>query len=70
MKGPWDLVIDDFVGTAKIFVSNVLSGTVMRLDVSVGPSMVTVTNATEIAHGYAFGLNAAAFVVGPTGLCF
>jgi hypothetical protein len=48
----------------------VLSGTVVRLDVSVGPSKVTVTNATEIAHGYAFGLNAAAFVVGPTGLAF
>ena len=42
----------------------------MRLDVTVGPSMVTVTNATEIAHGYAFGLNQAAFVEGPTGLAF
>jgi hypothetical protein len=70
VTGPWDLAINDLFDHANIFVSNVLSGTVVRLDVSVGPSMVTVANATEIAHGYAFALNAAAFVVGPTGLAF
>jgi DNA-binding beta-propeller fold protein YncE len=70
VNGPWDLAINDLFDHANIFVSNVLSGTVVRLDVSVGPSMVTVTNATKIAHGYSFGLNAAAFVVGPTGLAF
>jgi hypothetical protein len=70
VNGPWDLAIDDHSDHASIFVSNVLTGTVVRLDVSVGPSKVTVTNATEIADGYAFGLNAAAFVVGPTGLAF
>jgi hypothetical protein len=48
----------------------VLSGTVVRLDVSVGPSNVAVPNPTKIAQGYAFGPNAAAFVVGPTGLAF
>jgi hypothetical protein len=70
VNGPWDLAIDDDFDHAKVFVSNVLSGTVVRLDVSVGSSTVTVTNITEIAHGYAFGLNAAAFVVGPTGLAY
>jgi hypothetical protein len=70
VNGPWDLTIDDHFDHASIFVSNVLSGTVVRLDVTVGPSMVNVTNATEIAHGYAFGPNMAAFVVGPTGLAF
>jgi hypothetical protein len=70
VKGPWDLAIDDDFDHAKIFVSNVLNGTVVRLDVSIGSSTVTVTNVTEIAHGYAFGLNAAAFVVGPTGLAY
>jgi len=70
VNGPWDLTIDDHFDHASIFVSNVRSGTVVRLDVTVGPSMVTVTNATEIAHGYAFGPNMAAFVVGPTGLAF
>jgi len=70
VNGPWDLAIDDDFDHAKIFVSNVLNGTVVRLDVSIGSSTVTVTNVTEIAHGYAFGLNAAAFVVGPTGLAY
>jgi hypothetical protein len=70
VKGPWDLAIDDDFDHARIFVSNVLSGTVVRLDVSVGSSKVTVTNATEVADGYAFGLNTAAFVVGPTGLAY
>ena len=70
MKGPWDLAIDDDFDRAKIFVSNVLSGTVVRLDVAIGSSTITVTNVTEIAHGYGFWLNAAAFVVGPTGLAY
>src|SRR5262249_24122528 len=72
VNGPWDLaIVDDLGATAKIFVSNVLSGTVVRLDVSVGPlNVITVSNPTEIASGYAFGLNASAFVVGPTGLAY
>jgi hypothetical protein len=70
VKGPWDLAIDDDFDHAKIFVSNVLSGTVVRLDVAIGSSTITVTNITEIAHGYTFGLNAAAFVVGSTGLAY
>jgi hypothetical protein len=70
VNGPWDLAIDDHFDHASIFVSNVLSGTVVRLDVSVGPSNVAVPNPTKIAQGYAFGPNAAAFVVGPTGLAF
>jgi hypothetical protein len=36
VKGPWDLAIDDDFDHAKIFVSNVLSGTVVRLDVAIG----------------------------------
>jgi hypothetical protein len=70
VDGPWDLAIDEDFDHAKIFVSNVLSGTVVRLDVSVSSSTVTVTNITEIAHGYAFGLSTAAFVVGPVGLAY
>jgi hypothetical protein len=70
VNGPWDLTIDDDFDHASVFVSNVLSGKVVRLDVSVGSSKVTVTNVTEVAHGYAFGLNMAAFVVGPTGLAY
>jgi hypothetical protein len=70
VNGPWDLAIDDDFDHAKIFVSNVLSGTVVRLDVSIGSSTITVTNVTEIAHGYAHRTDPAAFVVGPTGLAY
>jgi hypothetical protein len=70
VDGPWHLAIDDDFDQAKIFLSNVLNGTVVRLDVSIGSSTVTVNSVTEIAHGYGFGLNAAAFVVGPTGLAY
>jgi hypothetical protein len=64
-------IIDDLGATAKIFVSNVLSGTVVRLEVSVSPlNVITLSNPTVIANGYKFGLNASAFVVGPTGLAY
>ncbi|AKV02199.1 hypothetical protein AKJ09_08862 [Labilithrix luteola] len=35
LQGPWDLTIKDEGSRAKIFVSNVLSGTVTRLDVRI-----------------------------------
>ena len=47
-----------------------LSGTVSRLDLAVGPSNVTVLHMTEIAMGYAHQPNAAALVLGPTGLAY
>jgi hypothetical protein len=55
---------------ASIFVSNVLNGTVVRLDVSVSPTTVSVTNNTLIATGYQHGLSDVAFVLGPTGLAY
>jgi len=70
LDGPWDLTINDQGSTAQVFVSNVLSGTVTRLDVFVGDGNFHILSATQIAHGYAFAPNAAAVVVGPTGLAF
>jgi hypothetical protein len=67
---PWDLTVaNDKGGTAQVFVSNVLTGTVGRLDLAVGgPSGVTILHSYEIARGYTFGPNSAAFELGPTGL--
>jgi hypothetical protein len=70
VNGPWDLAIDDDFDHAKIFVSNVLSGTVVRLDVSISSNTVAVNSVTEIARGYLFRPDPAAFVVGPTGLAY
>jgi hypothetical protein len=69
LVGPWDLAIEDYFDHAKIFVSSVLNGTVVRLDVSVG-STVTVNNVTVIAKDYAHSLDPTVFALGPTGLAY
>jgi hypothetical protein len=42
LAGPWDLAINDRGFIAQVFVSNVLSGTVTRLDVVVGGGLKIV----------------------------
>jgi hypothetical protein len=71
LDGPWDLtIILDQGNSAKVFVSNVLNGTVTRLDLAIQGSAVVVTNELTIASGYAFRTDPAALVVGPTGLAY
>ena len=70
LDGPWDLAVDDQGSEAHVFVSNVLNGTVARLDVAVTSSNVTLLKKTTIASGYTHVPNAAAVVLGPTGLAF
>jgi hypothetical protein len=70
INGPWDLTIFDQGDHAKVFVSNVLNGTVVRLDVSVDDNGVHLNRATQIASGYPFRGDPAALVVGPTGLAY
>jgi hypothetical protein len=70
LDGPWDLTIDDLGSHAHIFVSNVLNGTVSRLDVSVSSSSVTLEKITKVAEGYSHVPNAGAVVLGPTGLAY
>jgi hypothetical protein len=67
---PWDLTVaNDKGGTAQVFVSNVLTGTVGRLDLAVGgPSGVTIQHSFVVAQGYTHRTDPAAFVLGPTGL--
>ena len=67
---PWDLTINDQGGHAQLFVSNVVRGTVVRIDLNVGQNDVAVMSQNEIADGYAHHANKAAFVLGPTGLAF
>jgi hypothetical protein len=72
LDGPWDLTIHDDGDFAQVFVSNVLSGTVTRLDLRIpfGSDKVFVESATQIASHYGTACNAAAVVVGPTGLAY
>jgi len=70
LDGPWDLTIHDQFDHARVFVSNVLNGTVTRLDLAITASTVTVNAETVIASGYTFQENDAALILGPTGLAY
>jgi hypothetical protein len=70
LDGPWDLTLDDHGSWAMIFVSNVLNGTVTRLDVQISSAGLTLLKKTTVAMGYQSVPNAAALVLGPTGLAY
>lgn len=72
LNGPWDLTINDGGHFAQLFVSNVNSGTVTRIGLSLSPrhDSVQVLSMTQIASGYATHEDDAALVVGPTGLAY
>ncbi|OWK40870.1 Ig-like domain repeat protein [Fimbriiglobus ruber] len=71
LDGPWGLTVANDTGTtAQVFVSNVLSGTVTRLDLAIGNGTVTVTNKTQIGGGYGTLVNPNVFVAGPAGLAY
>jgi hypothetical protein len=72
LDGPWDMAVVDHGSTAQLFVSNVLNGTVTRIDLKVPGNgrNVVVKDMVQIGSGYAHSPNASALVVGPTGLAF
>jgi hypothetical protein len=71
LDGPWDMAVhEQGHGRALAFVSSVLNGTVVRLDLTTGPGGVTVASHTVIASGYMHRCDPAALVVGPTGLVY
>lgn len=71
IQGPWSMVLDDTgTGTAKLYVSMVLSGAVQRFDLAydVDQANILITGITRIADGHAHKLDAAGLVLGPAGL--
>lgn len=72
LDGPWDMaVVVDKTTQVTAFVSNVLSGTVARIDLSLGANGATLLSSSRIvASGYAHRTDPAALVVGPTGLAY
>jgi hypothetical protein len=70
LDGPWDLTINDQGSQALIFVSNVLNGTVTRINVSFPSPGTLSTTMTQIASGYTFHGDPNAFEIGPTGLAY
>jgi hypothetical protein len=70
LDSPWDLTINDEGATAQVFVSNVLSGTVTRLNLAFGNGGVTVVSKTQIGSGFGHQIIPAIVAVGPTGLAY
>lgn len=74
LDGPWELAVLDRGESALVFVSNVLSGTVTRLVLSVTRTAtgqtVTASNLTRIASGYMHRLDPALPAIGPSGLAY
>jgi len=73
IDGPWGMAVSDFDnGLAQIFISNVLAGTVVRLDVQYsrdGENLVVLA-ITTIASGMTHRTDPAALVLGPSGLYY
>src|SRR5215469_5008912 len=70
IKGPWDSALVDEGSTAKLFVANGLNGTIVRLDLAVSPTGVSLKKATQIASGYGNHCDPVSFVDAPTGLVY
>lgn len=81
IDGPWDMAVVNSPGSAQLFVTNVLNGTVaaggkpvsggtvVRLDVSLPTGAIPqLVSETVVGTGFSEQLNAAALVVGPTGV--
>ena len=75
IDGPWSAVVaNDTGGTALLFVSNVLSGTVIRINLALGKGTVKDTAINVIATGYRTTFTApnvlTATAGGPAGLAY
>jgi hypothetical protein len=70
IEGPWDFTVQDKGIFVKVFISNVLTGTVSRLDLSVAGGKFLVLRKALVASGYIHRPDAVTFEVGPTGLVY
>lgn len=72
IDGPWGMAIYDEGARAQVFVSNVLSGTVVRIDLSLSglAGSIQVRDAVVIASGYSHRPDPAALELGPSGLAY
>ena len=70
LNGPWDLTINDQGNHAQVFVTNVTTATVTRIDLKIHGSQVVVQDMVQIGSGYGERPDPDALIVGPTGLAF
>ena len=70
IQGPWDFTVHDEGAKVKVFISNVVNGTVSRLDLSLNGGTLSVQNAVVVASNYTHRVDPVTFEVGPTGLAY
>jgi hypothetical protein len=70
IQGPWDMALVDGGNAAIAFVSNALTGTVVRLDFAVSSSGLRLLSTKTIASGYIHRGDPVTLFVSPTGLVF
>ena len=70
INGPWDSTLFDQGNTAKYFVANALTGTIVRFDLALSMKGVRVKQKTQIASGYQHQCDPVTFVDAPTGLVY
>ena len=71
LDGPWDMTVIDRGQRVTAFVSNVLNGTVARIELAIGSDGVRMLQSSRIiASGYVNRTDPNALVVGPTGLAY
>ncbi|HMH13136.1 MAG TPA: hypothetical protein VK578_08515 [Edaphobacter sp.] len=67
---PWDMALVDDEDFAIAFVSNALTGTIIRLDFKVSSSGLTLLSTKTIASGYLHRGDPVTLFVAPTGLAY
>ena len=70
IEGPWDFTVQEKGYLVKVFISNVITGTVSRLDLSISGGKFLVLRKALVASGYIHKPDAVTFEVGPTGLVY
>jgi len=71
IDGPWGMAIDDLGNVAHMFVSNVLNGTITRLDVALPAGALPVIHkATQVGSGFNHRPDPAVLELGPSGLAY
>ncbi|HZT97468.1 MAG TPA: hypothetical protein VFB34_11605 [Chloroflexota bacterium] len=69
VNGPWDMTADDrFTNRPILYFSNILNGTVVRLNLHVIQGRPTIESLTLVGSGFPWRPDPNALEVGPTGL--
>lgn len=70
VDGPWDFTVNDQGGFVQVFISNVLTGKISRIDLAVTANSINPTKALTISSGWGHRSDPVALEVGPTGLAY